>query len=66
MKRTNVVVDDELVDRVKELYGLPTTRAAIEFALKAVAGTRDRRSMLDLEGAGWHGDLEAMRESRVP
>lgn len=64
--RTNVVVDDALIDRVMRLYGLPTKRAAIDFALRAVAGTRTRRDMLDLRGSGWEGDLRKMRTSRVP
>ena len=61
MGRTNVVVDDELVERVMKLYRLPTKRAAIDFALRAVAGGKDRRSILDLEGSGWSGDLEELR-----
>jgi len=65
MSRTNVVVDDELVARVKELYGIRTTREAIDFALRTVAGTKDKRSMLDMEGTGWDGDLAEMRRSRV-
>lgn len=65
MSRTNVVVDDALVERVMRLYGLRTKRAAIDFALRAVAGDASRRDMLDLRGAGWEGDLEEMRRSRV-
>jgi Arc/MetJ family transcription regulator len=34
--RTNVVLDDELVGRVLEVYGLRCKRAAIRFALEAV------------------------------
>jgi len=65
MGRTNVVVDDELVERVMRLYRLPTKRAAIDFALRALAGKRDRRDMLDLRGTGWDGDLGEMRRGRV-
>lgn len=65
MGRTNVVVDDALVERVMRLYGLRTKREAIDFALRAVAGDANRRDMLDLRGAGWEGDLEEMRRSRV-
>jgi Arc/MetJ family transcription regulator len=36
MVRTNVVLDDELVGRVMEVYGLRSKRAAIHFALEAV------------------------------
>jgi Arc/MetJ family transcription regulator len=61
MGRTNVVVDDELVEKVMRLYRLRTKREAIDFALRAVAGSSDRRGILDLEGSGWGGDLEAMR-----
>lgn len=59
--RTNVVLDEELVERVKKIYGLPTTRAAIDFALRTLVGSSDRRDMLELEGIGWEGDLDAMR-----
>ena len=65
MGRTNVVIDDALVDRVMRLYRLPTKRAAIDFALRALAGRRERRDMLDLRGSGWAGDLRRMRAARV-
>ena len=66
MGRTNVVIDDELVERVKAMYGLRTTREAIDFALKSVAGRLERnRAMLALEGTGWGGDLDELREGQV-
>jgi Arc/MetJ family transcription regulator len=65
MGRTNVVIDDELIARVMRLYGLPTKRAAIDFALRSLVGDRERRDMLDLRGAGWEGDLDELRRSRV-
>lgn len=64
MRRTNVVLDEDLVSKVKSLYGLPTTRAAIEFALRALLSGHDRRAMLDLEGAGWDGNLDELRSDR--
>jgi Uncharacterized protein conserved in bacteria (DUF2191). len=64
MGRTNVVIDDELVERVKRLYGLRTTREAIEVALRALVSRKERRDLLDLEGLGWAGDLDEMRASR--
>ncbi len=66
MARTNVVIDETLVRRVMRLYRLRTKRAAIDFALRALVGDRRRREMLDLEGAGWDGDLVRMRRTRVP
>jgi len=66
MSRTNVVVDDVLVERVMKLYRLPSKRAAIDFALRAVAGESDRRKLLDLRGIGWEGDLDDIRRTRFP
>ncbi|MGH2711367.1 MAG: type II toxin-antitoxin system VapB family antitoxin [Actinomycetota bacterium] len=68
MGRTNVVVDDELLDRVMSLYGLPTKREAIDFALRRLAGDRNysARDALELEGTGWEGDLPEMRDSGPP
>ena len=65
MGRTNVVIDDALMKRVMRLYRLPTKRAAIDFALRALAGNRERRDMLDLRGSGWDGDLRRLRATRV-
>ena len=60
------MIDERLVRRVMRLYRLPTKRAAIDFALRALVGNRRRRDMLDLEGAGWDGDLVRMRKARMP
>jgi len=65
MSRTNVVIDETLIRRVMRLYRLPSKRAAIDFALRALVGDRRRRVMLDLEVAGWDVDLARMRASRV-
>lgn len=64
MGRTNIVIDDKLVLKVMKLYGLPSKRAAVDFALRAVAGSDRRRDMLDMRGAGWEGDLDEMRAGR--
>ena len=59
MSRTNIEIDAELIERVMRRYGLPTKRAAVDFALRqAVDGiepmTRDE--MLAMEGTGWGDD----------
>ena len=60
--RTNVVVDELLVARVKSLYGLRTTREAIHFALRQVAEEADPYAIaLSLEGSGALPELEALR-----
>ena len=63
--RTNVVLDDELIRRVMKRYGFRTRRDTIDFALRRLDGQDDPwQSMLELEGAGWEGDLDAMRRDR--
>lgn len=66
MVRTNIVLDEQLVRNVMTTYGLKSKRAAVDFALHSVSGsTHPAAGMLALEGTGWSGDLDAMRESRV-
>ncbi len=65
MGRTNVVIDEALLRRVMERYDLRTKREAVDFALRRAVGEYEPRDMLDLEGTGWEGDLDAMREGRV-
>lgn len=65
MSRTNIAIDEALIRRVMRLYRLPTKRAAVDFALRALVGDRRRREMLDLEGTGWDGDIAKIRRSRV-
>ncbi|MEX0873400.1 MAG: type II toxin-antitoxin system VapB family antitoxin [Actinomycetota bacterium] len=66
MGRTNVVVDDELIEQVMKLYGLKSKREAIDFALRAAANKPQRhRDVLKLQGIGWEGDLEEMRRTRT-
>jgi Arc/MetJ family transcription regulator len=67
MGRTNVVVDDALVERVMRLYGLKSKREAIDYALRKIAGLpENHRKILELRGSGWGGDLEAMRTGHLP
>ncbi len=63
MARTNVVVDETLLARVMELYGLRTKRDAIDFALRRTLAAADdpHAQALSLEGSGWDADLDALR-----
>jgi Arc/MetJ family transcription regulator len=38
MGRTNIVIDDDLVGRAMELYGLRTKREAVDLALRRLVG----------------------------
>jgi Arc/MetJ family transcription regulator len=60
--RTNIVIDDALMEEAMEASGAATKREAVELGLRALvrlrrqAGIRAFRGKLD-----WRGDLEAMR-----
>ena len=69
MGRTNVVVDDELIEKAKRLYNLRTKREVIDLALRRLVGEVSKdphKGMLALEGIGWEGDLDEMRANRFP
>lgn len=68
MGRTNIVIDDELVERVMRRYGLKTKREAVDFALRRVAGPRKttREEFLALEGSGYSTDISELRPGWQP
>lgn len=52
MARTNIDIDDELVDRVMVRYGLRTKREAVDYALRHLAGQpMTREEMLAMAGS---------------
>lgn len=64
--RTNIEIDDALIQRVMKAKGLPTKRAAVEAGLRALLRLEEQKEILALAGAvHWEGDLDAMREGRV-
>ena len=65
MTRTNIEIDDELIERVMRTYRLSSKRAAVDFALRRLDGaSMTREEALALEGSGWEGDLDELRRSR--
>ena len=62
MGRTNVEIDDELIARVMDRYGLTTKRAAVELALRRLdVEPLTREEALAMQGTGWDGDLDELR-----
>ena len=60
--RTNIDIDDELIERAMQRYGFRTKRETVDQALRQMVGkplTRDE--FLSFEGIGWGGDLEEIR-----
>jgi Arc/MetJ family transcription regulator len=67
MGRTNIDIDDELIERVMRRYRLPSKRAAVELALRRLAGEpMSRDEALAMEGAGWSGNLAELRAPDAP
>ena len=62
MTRTNIEIDDVLIERAMNIYGLRSKREAVDFALRKLVGEpMSREEMLAAEGRGWDGDLDQMR-----
>ena len=65
MARTNIDIDEDACASVMRQFGLATKRDAVNFALRHLAlaplSAKEARAM---RGAGWEGDLAAMRSSR--
>ncbi len=64
MTRTNIDIDDRLVELAMERYNLRTKKEAVNLALeKLVGGVMTKEQALAMEGYGWHGDLVEIRGS---
>ena len=53
--RTYIVIDEDLVSEVMEMYGLMSKRAAVDFALRTILGKQERiqdpwKAMLEIRG----------------
>jgi Arc/MetJ family transcription regulator len=65
--RTNIDIDDDLLSAAMAATGLPTKRATVEEGLRLLVRIRGQvEAFEDLEGLGWSGDLDEMREGRHP
>ena len=63
--RTNIELDDELVAKAMKLTGLSTKKATVEEALRRLVRQYDlKRSLDEIVGIGWEGDLDTMRDGR--
>lgn len=63
--RTNVVLDESLVQRAKALTGIKTTREVVDEALRLLVRLSEQGQVRGLRGRlRWEGDLAALREAR--
>ena len=60
--RTNVVIDDNLMDSALKVSGLRTKKDAIEEGLKLLVQINSQANIKELRGKlNWTGNLEKMR-----
>ncbi|PCI46900.1 MAG: DUF2191 domain-containing protein [Moraxellaceae bacterium] len=60
--RTNIVIDDKLMDQALKASGLSTKKDVVEQALKLLVRRNKQQSIRSLRGnVQWEGDLDEMR-----
>ena len=63
MRRTNLVLSEEALEKARQVLGVKTYSAAVNAALEEVVRIRKIQSLTGFFGTGlWQGDLAEMRE----
>jgi Arc/MetJ family transcription regulator len=63
--RTNIVLDEELVNRARQLTGIKTKKQVIQEALRLLIQLREQEQVRSLRGKlNWEGDLDEMRQGQ--
>jgi Arc/MetJ family transcription regulator len=63
--RTNIELDDELVNEAMRISGITTKKALVNKALQQFIDSNDLKELLKYQGSGiWEGNLEEMRTTR--
>ena len=63
--RTNIDIDDELLDEAREATGLKTKKAVVEEGLRRLVRCRRQvEAIKALEGTQWEGDIRELRRNR--
>jgi Arc/MetJ family transcription regulator len=63
--RTNVVIDDQLMEKALKLSGFNTKKDAIEAGLRLLVKFSSQAKIKDFRGKlKWYGDLDKMRTDK--
>ena len=63
--RTNIVIDDDLMEEVLKVTGLETKKDAVELGLKTLVRLKNQEKIRRLRGKlSWEGDLTEKRKTR--
>ena len=64
--RTNIEIDDALMQEAMEIGEIKTKKQAIEFALKEFIAASHRKKLMALRGkVEWEGNLDEWRSEHV-
>lgn len=64
--RTNIVIDNGLMQRAMKATGLSTKKAVVEEGLRLLIKVKSQEGIRRLRGkVAWEGDLSGMREGRI-
>ena len=64
--RTNIVLDDTLIERAQKLTGIKTKREVVQEALRTLILLREQAEVRQFRGKlKWEGNLDEMRQARI-
>jgi Arc/MetJ family transcription regulator len=64
--RTNIEIDDQLMEQAMRSTGVRTKKAVVEAGLRLLVQTHAQARIRQLRGkVQWHGDLDESRQSRI-
>lgn len=65
--RTNIILDDDLIQRARQLTGIKTKREVVQEALRILIQLREQTDVRKLRGKlHWEGNLDEQRIVRLP
>ena len=66
VSRTNIEIDDSLMEKARKLTRLKTKRQIVDKALDLLVRSESRKGILRYYGSGiWKGDLKRSRRNRI-
>ena len=64
--RTNIVLDENLIERAQTLTGIKTKREVVQEALRTLILLREQAEVRQFRGKlKWEGNLDEMRQARI-
>jgi len=63
--RTNIILDEDLVNRARQLTGIKTKKQVIHEALRLLIQIKEQENVRSLRGKlRWDGNLDELRQGR--